>query len=85
MHGGGSQVKPLDGHGDSIKAVWRHLVTRKTTYEDVRGKLVGQNDMPSSYGMQEVALCVRRKAWLGITSCDVSNTRFSTSPQINSH
>lgn len=78
MHGGWSQGKPPDGHGDSIEAVWRHFVLRKTTYENVQGKLVSQNDMPSSYGMQEVVLCDRRKAWLGTASCDVSNTHSLT-------
>lgn len=80
-----SQGKPLNGHGDSIKAVWRRLVLRNTTSEDARCKIVSQNDISSRYGMQEVVPCVRREAWLGIALCDVSNTHRSTLPEISSH
>ena len=83
MYGEWWQGKPLDGHGDSIKAEWRHFVLRKTTCDDIRGKLVDQNDMPSRYGMQEVVLCDRREAWLGTASCDVSNTHSLTLLQSN--
>ena len=66
MYGEWWQGKPLDGHGDSIKAEWRHFVLRKTTCDDIRGKLVDQNDMPSSYGMQEVVLAIEGKPGLAL-------------------
>ena len=48
------------------KLLWRHFVLRKTTCDDIRGKLVDQNDMPSSYGMQEVVLAIEGKPGLAL-------------------